>query len=155
MIKNTLYALQKSKRKKFRLIVFEFTIYKAEINAIYILFFEKKDLLLFANISFRKSLIFQILLFFILVLRVVLTLILLKLLQIEQNELINKLSRVKNIIFNSKNCSNIMFIEVFKGRYIYVFLSLKIAITKRVKKYIIHHIFFTDYLCLLFIDDIN
>lgn len=100
------------------------------------MFFKQKDLLLLAKTSFRKNLIFQLLLFFIAILEIVLIFIMLKLYQAKQNKLINRFLEERTIVFNNENSSNSMFIKISKGEYIYVFISLEIAIFKRFKKYI-------------------
>lgn len=46
-----------------------------------------------------------------------------------------------------------MFAEVARGDYIHIFTSLKIAISKKFKKYLLDHSFFTDCFCLLAIDE--
>lgn len=48
-----------------------------------------------------------------------------------------------------------MFTEISKRKYIYVFTSLKIAISKKFKKYIFDQSSFIDYFYLLAIDEIH
>ncbi len=129
-------------------------LHKAQVEAIHTLFFEQRDLLLLAKTGFGKSLIFQLLPFFTSAPGVVLTLMPLKLLQAEQSELINRISKGRGIILNGENSSNSVFTEVFNGRYTHVFTSPKIAISKKLKKYIFNHFSFTDCLCLLAVDEI-
>lgn len=57
-MEDALQARQKSQYKELRLIVFGFTLHDAQVEAIHILFFEQRNLLLFAKTSFRKNLIF-------------------------------------------------------------------------------------------------
>lgn len=84
LVEDALQTCQKSQYKKLGLIISEFTFYNTQMEAIHILFFKQKNLLLFAKTGFRKSLIFQLLLFFIIVSGIILTLMLLKLLQAKQ-----------------------------------------------------------------------
>lgn len=58
----------------------------------------------------------------------------LKFLQVEQNKLINWLQGGKDIIFNRKNSTNVVFIVIVKEGYIYVFTSSEIAILKKFEK---------------------
>lgn len=71
-------------------IVFGFALHEGQIDAIWTLFYEHRDLLLFAKTGFRKTLILQVLLFVTSTTRVVLVLMPLKLLQAEQSTIINK-----------------------------------------------------------------
>ncbi len=122
--------------------------------AIYILFFEQRDLLLLAKTGFRKSLIFQLLLFFTPAPGVVQTLMSLKLLQVEQSKLINRLPRSRGIVLNGENSSNSVFTEVSKRKYTYVFTNPKIAIFMKYKKCVFNHSSFTNHFCLLTVDEI-
>lgn len=79
LVQNPLQICQKSQCKELGLIVFGFMLHDAQAEAIHTLFFEQRDLLLLTMKSFRKSFIFQLLLFFTTTSRIVLTLILLKL----------------------------------------------------------------------------
>lgn len=60
----------------------------------------------------------------------------------------------KSIVFNGEKSSNSVFIEISKEEYICQFINLEIGISKRFKKYIFNHFFFTNHLCLLVIDEI-
>lgn len=84
-----LQARQQAQYKELDLIVFGFTLYDIQVDAICTLFYEKIDLLLFAKTGFDKSLIFQLFLFMTAIPSVVLILMPLKLLQAKQSELIN------------------------------------------------------------------
>lgn len=91
-------ALQAARCKELGLIVFGFTVYDAQADAICTLFYEKIDLLLLAKTGFGKSLIFQLLPFMTATPGVVLILMPLKLLQAEQSELINRIPQGKGIL---------------------------------------------------------
>lgn len=82
------------------------------------------------------------------------TLILLKLLQVEQSKLINRLPGGRSIIFNGENSSNSMFIDVSKRKYTHIFTSPEIAVSKKFKKYILDQSFFANHFCLLAVDEI-
>ena len=69
-----------NKCKELGLMVFGYMLHEAQVEAIHTLFFDQKDLLLFAKIGFVKSLIFQLLLFFTSLPEVTLILMSLKLL---------------------------------------------------------------------------
>lgn len=114
------------------------------METIHILFFKQKDLLLFDKTGFRKNLMFQLLLFFITVFEIILTLMSLKLLQVEQSKLINRLPGKRSIVFNGENSFNSVFNEISKGKYIYIFINLEITISKKFKKYIFDHFFFIN-----------
>lgn len=96
---------QKCRIKDIGLVVFRFFLHETQIEAIWTLFYKCKDLLLLAKTGFGKSLIFQLLFFMILVptSRVILFLILLKLLQLKQSNMINKILHGKAIVLNGKN----------------------------------------------------
>lgn len=85
---------------------------------------------------------------------VVLILILLKLLQVKQYEMINQLSQSKAIILNGENSQKSGFVRVIWGQSTHVFTSPKIALSKKFKKCILDQQTFTDCLCLLAIDEI-
>lgn len=65
------------------MIVFKFEHHDAQADAICILFYEIRDLLLLAKTGLGKSLIFQLIIFLLSTSEVVLTLMPLKLLQVE------------------------------------------------------------------------
>ena len=71
------------------LIIFGFIFQKTQVDAVWTLFYEQKDLLLLVKTSFSKSLIFQLLTFIFESTGVVIILMSLKLLPKEQNSMIN------------------------------------------------------------------
>lgn len=73
------------------------------------MFLDKKDLLLFAKTDFSKKLISKQFSFFIAISEVFLTLILLKLLLVEQSKFINTSLKNIAIVFYGKKSSNSMF----------------------------------------------
>lgn len=153
LVEDILQTCQRSRCKKLGLIVFGFILHEAQVEAIYTLFFKQRDLLLLAKTDFGKNLIFHLLPFFTPAPGVVLTLMPLKLLQAEQSELINRLLGRRSIILNSENSSNSVFTKVFNERYIHVFTSPEIAISKKFKKCILNYSSFTDRLCLLAVNE--
>ena len=99
-----------------------------QIDAIYTIFYAQKDLLLLAKIRFEKSLIFQLIPFMLNPTGVVFILMLLKLLQTEQNAIINQILNGKAIALIDENnqkmhkkllpksCTHI-FLQVLKSFY--------------------------------------
>ncbi len=90
---DVLQARQRNRCKERGLIVFGFPLYDAQVEAIYTLFYERRDLLLLAKTGFGKSLIFQLISFFTVTPGIVLTLMPLKLHQAEQSEKIDRSPR--------------------------------------------------------------
>lgn len=84
-----LVARHRQRCKDVGLIIFGFTLQEAQVDARYTLFYEQKDLLLLAKTGFSKSLIFQLLPIIYDPTAVVILLMPLKLLQAEQNSMIN------------------------------------------------------------------
>lgn len=80
---------QRQRCKDIGPIIFGFTLLEAQVDAICTLFYEQKDLLLLAKTGFGKILIFQLIPFMLNPTGVVLILMPLKLLQVEQNAMIN------------------------------------------------------------------
>lgn len=154
LVRDALQTCQQSRYKEFGLIVFRFTFYETQIEIIQKLLFEQRNFLLNAKIGFRKNFIFQLVLFFTTTSGIVLPLMSLKLLQIEQNKLINWLSKERNIVFNSENIHHNIFNKVSKGEFTHVFISSEIAISKKFKKCILEHFSFTNCLSILVIDEI-
>ena len=114
------------------LIVFGFTLHEGQIDAIWTLFYEQKDLLLLAKTGFRKSLIFQLLLFMTSTIGVVLILMPLKLLQAEQTIMINQRLPKGNAIFlNGDNNKETTQCEIATRNYTHVFTSPEIALSKK------------------------
>lgn len=98
-----LEACQKKRCKEIGMIVFGFSLREAQINAVWTLFYQKKDLLLLARTGFGKSLIFQLIPFMPEPTGVVIILMPLKLLQAEQNATINRLPKGKAIALTGDN----------------------------------------------------
>lgn len=80
-----LIARRRQRCKDMRLDIFGFTLKEAQVDTIYTLFYEHRDLLLLAKTGFGKSLIFQLLPFLFDHTGVVVIFMPLKLLQAEQN----------------------------------------------------------------------
>lgn len=92
-----LVARQKQHCKEVGRIVFGFDLKDAQVDAIWNIFYAKTDLLLLAKTSFGKSLIFQLIPFFLDPSGVVIILMPLKLFQAKQNTMINRIARGKAI----------------------------------------------------------
>ena len=84
------------------MIVFGFELHNVQVDAICTLFYKRKDLLLLAKTVLGKSLIFQFIPFLTSIPGVILMLISLKLLQVEQSEIINCIPYGKSIILNRR-----------------------------------------------------
>ena len=95
-------AQERYRCRKIGQIVFGFTLYEEQVDAIRTLFFEQRDLLLLAKTGFGKSLIFQLIPFMTPVLGLVLILMPLKLLQAEQSAMINRIPNAKSIVLNCR-----------------------------------------------------
>lgn len=117
------------------------------------LFFEQRDLLLFAKTGFGKSHIFQLLPFMTPVADLVLILIPLKLLQAKQSTIINRIANAKSIVLNGKNNLVSVHKKIVKDGYTYVLTSLEIALSKKFKKNVLNQSNFTSRFCLLTIDE--
>ena len=83
--------------------VFKFELQKGQVEAVSTLFYERRDFLLLVKTGFKKSLIFQILPFMFNLTGVVITLMPLKLLQAEQNSMINRIASGKAIALIGEN----------------------------------------------------
>lgn len=90
------------------MIIFGFTLDEAQVDAIWTLFYEQRDLLLHAKTGFGKSLIFQLLPFMTSPTGIVLILMPLKLLQVEQNAIINRTPNGKAIALTGDNNSGVL-----------------------------------------------
>lgn len=90
------------------LIIFGFTLQEAQVDALYTLFYEQRDLLLLAKTGFGKSLIFQLLPFIYDPTGVVIILMPLKLLQAEQNNMINRIATGKAIALTGENNQKVL-----------------------------------------------
>ena len=151
-----LAARQRQRCKAIGQVVFGFVLHDAQIEAIWTLFYERRDLLLMAKTGFGKSLIFQLLPFMMMPQTgVVLTLMPLKLLQAEQSEMINHLPHGKAIVLNGENNQKHVQDDIARGNYTHVFTSPEIALSKKFKKHVLDRNEFTDRLCLLAIDKIH
>lgn len=85
------------------LVIFGFTLQESQVNAVWTLFYEQRDLLLLAKTGFGKSLIFQLLPFMFEPTGIVIILMPLKLLQVEQNAMINCIPNGKAIALTGEN----------------------------------------------------
>lgn len=102
------------------MIVFGFELYDAQVNANLHLMLQERDLLLLAKTGFGKSLIFQLMPFLIATPCVVLTLIPLKLLHVEQSEMIDCIPHGKDIVLNGENnATKRVLANIATGGYIY------------------------------------
>ena len=69
---------------------------------------------------------------------IILILMSLKLLQAKQCKMINQLFQNKAIVLNSKNSQKSVFTKVAHGHYTHIFISPKIALSIKFKKYILN-----------------
>lgn len=146
---------QKNRCKEVGLVVFGFALHQGQIDAIWTLYYKRKDLLLLAKTGFRKSLIFQLFLFMTPTTGVVLVLMPLKLLQTEQSDMINvRLPKGNAIVLNGDNNQENTQQIIATGDYTHVFTSPEIALSKKFKKNILDQNVFTYRLCLLAVDRI-
>lgn len=95
---DALVARQRQRCKDVGVIIFGFVLQEAQVDVICTLFFEKRDLLFLARTGFGKSLIFQLIPFMLDPTGVVIILMPLKLLQAEQNAMINKYHKAKPLL---------------------------------------------------------
>ena len=100
---NELMARQMQQCKQVGSVIFDFTFQEAQVDAVWTLFYKRKDLLFLAKTGFGKSLIFQLLPFMFEPTEVVIILMPLKPLQAEQNFLINQIASGKAIALTRKN----------------------------------------------------
>ncbi|MCJ1471297.1 hypothetical protein MMC07_009945 [Pseudocyphellaria aurata] len=146
---------QQSRCRDIGLVVFGFVLHEAQVEAIRTLFYEQTDLLLLAKTGFDKSLIFQLVPFMTSSTGVALVLMLLKLLQAEQSDLINRrIPSGKAIVLNGDN-NTPRGRDPDTGGYTHMFTSPEIALSKQFKDEILARQEFTDRLCLLAIDEIH
>lgn len=130
-------------------------VYDTQAAVICTLFYEKINMLLFVMTSFSRSLIFQDFLFMIARPIVVLISMSLKLLQIEQNLLINQIYYNKDIVLNGKNNIQNILIDIINKEYnTQVFISPKIALSMKFKSIILDQSYFINCIYLLVIDEI-
>lgn len=91
-----------------------------------------------------------------LVFKVVLVLMPLKLLQVEQNKMINKkLSNSYTIVLNSDNNRKNIKYKIIRGHYTYIFISPEIVLSKKFKKNLFDYYFFANWLYLLAVNQIH
>lgn len=98
-----LIARQKQRCKQVGSVIFGFTLQEAQVDAVWTLFYEQRDLLLLAKTGFGKNLIFQLLPFMFEPTGIVIILMPLKLLQVEQNTMINRIPNGKAIALTGEN----------------------------------------------------
>lgn len=101
--RDELIARHRQRCKDAGLIIFGFTLQEAQVDALYTLFYKQKDLLLLAKTGFGKSLIFQLLPFMYDPTGIVIILMPFKLLQAEQNNMINRIANGKAIALTGEN----------------------------------------------------
>lgn len=87
--------------------------------------------------------------------KIIFILIPLKILQVKQSEIINQLLNKKTLVLNSKNNRKHIYKQATKRYYTYIFISLKIFLSKKFKKNIFDDSEFTDKPFLLAIDEIH
>lgn len=150
-----LIARRRQRCKDVGLSVFGFTLQEAQVDAIYTIFYEHRDLLLFGKTGFGRSSIFQLLLFLFDPTGVVIILIPLKLLQAEQNSMINCISSGKAIALTGENNQKAVQQSIGSQDYTHVFPSPKIALSKKFKVNVLDNPRFARRLCLLAIDEIH
>lgn len=80
MVEEALLEIWHNRYKELELNAIGFMLYKPQVEAIQTIFFQYKNMLLFAKTSLDKILIFKLFLFFTIISKIVLTLITLKLL---------------------------------------------------------------------------
>lgn len=86
---------------------------------------------------------------------VVIILMPLKLLQAEQNSLINRIFFGKAITLTGENNQKAVQKSIRSQNYTYVFTSLEIALSKKFKANVLDHLRFSQHLSLLAIDEIH
>ena len=110
--------------------------------------------MLLAKTGFGKSLIFQLIPFLSSTPGVVLILMPLKLLQVEQSEMINCIPYGKSIILNGENNTKRVLANITTGGFTHVFTSPEIVLSKKFKQSILDKLLFTDSLFLLAVNEI-
>ena len=150
-----LLGCQHQRCKAVSLIVFGFTLYEEQVDAISCLFYEQTNLLLLAKTGFGKNIIFQLLPFMTTAPGVVLILMPLKLLQAEQSEMINQLPNGKVLVLNGENNYKHIYKQAATGGYTHIFISPEIALSKKFKKNVLDNPEFTDRLFLLAVDEVH
>lgn len=134
--------------------VFGFELQEAQVDAVSTLFYERRDLLL-AKTGFGKSLIFQILPFMFHPTGVVIILMPLKLLQAEQNSMINRIASGKAIALTGEDNHKAVQQSIARQNYTHVFTSPEIALSKKFKANVLDDPRFASRLSLLAVDEIH
>lgn len=148
-----LVTRQKQRCREIGLFVFDFTLRDAQVDAIWTLFYERRDLLLLSKTGSGKSLIFQLIPFMVDPTGVVLILMPLKLLQAEQNSMINCIPNGKAIALTGENNQKAVQQAIATEGYTHVFTSPEIALSKKFKANVLDNRCFSDRLSLLAIDE--
>lgn len=150
-----LVARQRQRCKQVGSVIFGFTLQEAQVDAVWTLFYERRDLLLLTKTGFGKSLIFQLLPFMFEPTGVVIILMPLKLLQAEQNSLINQIASGKAIALTEENNQKSVQQSIARENYTHVFTSPEIALSKKFKANVLDNLRLTSRLSLLAIDEIH
>lgn len=153
--KEALVTCQKQRCRDIGQIVFGFILRDAQVEAIWTLFYERRDLLLLAKTGFGKSLIFQLIPFMLNPTGVVVILMPLKLLQAKQNSMINCIPNGKAIALTGENNLKAVQQAITTEGYTHVFTSPEIALSKKFKANVLDNRCFSDRLSLLAIDEIH
>lgn len=122
-----LVVRQRQRCKQVGSVIFGFTLQEAQVDAVWTLFYERRDLLLLAKTGFGKSLMFQLLPFMFEPTGVIIILMPLKLLQAEQNSLINRIASGKVIALTGENNQKSVQQSIARENYTHVFTSPEIA----------------------------
>ena len=159
---NQLVTRQWQRCKDVGMAVFGFELQEGQVEAVSTLFYERRDLLLLAKTGFGKSLIFQILPFMFNPTGVmfnptgvVIILMPLKLLQAEQNSMINRIASGKAIALTGENNNKAVQQAIARQNYTHVFTSPEIALSKKFKANVLDDSRFASRLSLLAIDEIH
>lgn len=152
---NQLVTRQWQRCKDVGMAVFGFELQEGQVEAVSTLFYERRDLLLLAKTGFGKSLIFQILPFMFNPTGVVIILMPLKLLQAEQNSMINQIASGKAIALTGENNNKAVQQAIARQNYTHVFTSPEIALSKKFKANVLDDSRFASRLSLLAIDEIH
>lgn len=150
-----LMARQRQRCKQVGSVIFGFTLQEAQVDAVWTLFYEQRDLLLLAKTGFGKSLIFQLLPFMFEPTGIVIILMPLKLLQAEQNTMINRIPNGKAIALTGENNQKAVQKSIACENYTHVFTSPEIALSKKFKANVLDDPRFASRLSLLAIDEIH
>lgn len=124
---------QKQRCRDIGLIVFSFTLRDAQVEAIQTLFYKQRDLLLLVKTGFGKSLIFQLIPFILDLTDIVIILMPLKLLQAEQNAMINCILNGKAIALTGENNLKAVQQAIATEGYTYVFQAPKLLSLRSLK----------------------